>query len=49
MLDKLEKCHVSIDWCTDKMGVPLKPLDGGISTSLTMSLWENDKLLAIVT
>ena len=49
MLDRLEKSCVSIDFCTDRMSVPLKPLDGGISTSLTMSLWENDQILAIVT
>ena len=47
--DRLEKGHVSIGWCTDRLGVPLGLSDGGRSTSLIMSLWENDLSLAIAT
>lgn len=49
VLDRLAKDHVSIGWCTDRLGVPSGLSDGGRSTSLIMSLWENDRPLVIAT
>ena len=47
--DRLAKGHVSICWCTDRLGVPLGPSDGGRSMSLVTLLWENGLSLTIAT